>query len=222
LICSHEAGLYPPGLPSPDNIENTERSSLISRKLVIQLFVVAATILIARLAFDLTSAAAYVYPELDFGQSGVAFAIFVVGVLCVLMLALARLYQRRLIEGVALLIICYVPFSFNDTVSRHFWKFRIHKPEYQSIIQTDPGSPPKYRVFNWGNRNTQLMGGGVITEGIVYDESGDIARWSPEWIERRSDSPPEDRWVTEHSTYPSCKRRTEPFGDHFYYVSEEC
>jgi hypothetical protein len=57
------------------------------------------------------------------------------------------------------------------------------------------------------------MCGGFIIEGIVYDE---IARWSPEWIKRRSDLSPEDRWVTELSTYPSCIRRTEPFGEHFY------
>jgi hypothetical protein len=222
LIGSDEAGLYAPGLPWPDNVENTEGSSLISRKLAIRILAVAATIIIARLAFDLTSAAAYVYPELDFGPNSMVFVIFVVAVSYVLIIALVRLFQGRLLEGVALLIICYVPLSFNDAVDRHFWKFRIHKAEYQSIIQADPGSAPKYRVFNWGNRNTQLMGGGIIIEGIVYDESDDIARWSPEWIERRSDPPPEDRWVAERSTHPSCKRRTEPFGNHFYYVSEEC
>ena len=120
------------------------------------------------------------------------------------------------------MIICYIPFSFDDTINRQFWKFRIHRSEYQAIVQTDPSSPPKFRVFNWGNRNTLLMGGGVISEAIVYDESGDIARWSPEWIEQRSNPLPEDRWVTQPSEYPSCKRRTEPFGGHFYYVSEEC
>jgi hypothetical protein len=205
-----------------DDIENTEGSSLISRKLAIQILAVAAAIIVARLALDLASAAVYVYPEFDFGQSGVALIALFVAVSWVLTLALIRLCQRRLVEGAVLLIVCYIPFSFNDAVDRHFWKFRIHKPEYQSIMQTDPGSPPRYRVFNWGNRNTQWMGGGFIIEGIVYDESDGIARWSPEWIERRSDSTPEDRWVTERSSCPSRKRRTEPFGDHFYYVSEEC
>jgi hypothetical protein len=120
------------------------------------------------------------------------------------------------------LIVCCIPFSFSDIINRHVWKFRIHKPEYQSIVQADPAPPPKYRVFNWVNRNTQLMGGGVIIKGVVYDDSDEIARWSPEWIERRFAPSPEDRWVTQPSTYPSCKRRTEPFGEHFYYVSEEC
>jgi hypothetical protein len=157
---------------------------LISRKSVIEIFVAASILIIARLVFDLASAAAYVYPELDFGQNGVAFFIFIVTVPCVLIFGLVRLFQRRILEGVALLIICYVPFSFNDAINRHFWKFQIHKSEYRSILLTDPGPLPKYRVFNWGNRNTQLMGGGVLIEGIVYDESDEIAQWSPEWIER--------------------------------------
>jgi hypothetical protein len=195
---------------------------LISRKSIIQPFVVVATILIARVAFDLTSAAAYVYPEFDFGQSGVALVIFVVGLACVLILALARLYQMRFFEGVALLFICYAPLSFDDTINRQFWKFSIHKLAYQSVMQIDPGPLPKYRVFNWGNRNTQLWGGGFIVEGVVYDESDDLARWSPEWTVRRSGPPPEDRWITIPPQYPSCNRRVEPLGEHFYYVSDEC
>jgi hypothetical protein len=121
-----------------------------------------------------------------------------------------------------LLIICYVPLSFNDVIDRQFWKFSIHKSAYQSIVQTDPDLLPKYRVFNWGNRNTQLWGGGFIVEGIVYDESDDLARWSPEWIVRRSDPLPEDRWITIPPEYQSCKRRIKPLGEHFYYVSDEC
>ena len=180
--------------------------------------------IVARLAFDLTSAAAYVYPEFDFGQNRLAFIIFIAAVLCAPIFVVVRLFQGRLVEGAALLMICYIPFSFNDTINREFWKFQIHRSEYQAIVQADPSSPPKFRVFNWGNRNTSL-GGGVIFEAIVYDESGDIARWSSEWIGRRSNPSPEDRWITQPSDpskYPSCKRRTESFGEHFYYVSEEC
>jgi hypothetical protein len=195
---------------------------LISRKLVIEIFAVAAILIVAWLTVDLTSAAAYVYPEFDFRQNVIAFVILIVAVLCVLIFALVRLFQRRLLEGFVLLIICYVPFSFNDAINRYFWKFRIHKSEYQSIMQADPGLPPKYRIFNWGNRNTQLMGGGVIIEGIVYDESDEIVRWSPDWIERRPNPSPEDQWITAPSAYPACKRHTESFGEHFYYVSEEC
>ena len=188
---------------------------------MIQIIAVFVVMLAARLAFDFTSAAAYVYPQFEFGQNIIAFVTLVVSISCVLILALVRLLKRRLLEGVALLIISGLPFSFNDTVNRHFWKFRIHKAQYQSIMHTDSSPPPKYRVFNWGNRNTTL-GGGVLFEAIVYDESGDIARWSPGWIDRRLDPLPEDRWITEPSTHSSCKRRTESFAAHFYYVSEEC
>src|SRR5882724_7638537 len=133
-----------------------EGSNLISRKSVIEILVAASILIIARLAFDFTWATAHVYPEFDFGQSRIAFVIFVVAVPCVLIFASVRLFQKHVVEAVVLLIVCYVPFSFNDVVNRHFWKFQIHKSEYQSIVQADPGQPPKYRVFNWGNRNTQL------------------------------------------------------------------
>jgi hypothetical protein len=192
---------------------------VISQKLAIQTLAVAATIIIVRLLFDLTSALAYVYPEFDFGQNSIAFVFLLVAVACVLTFAVVRIFQKRFVEGVTLLIVCWFPFSFNDVVNRQFWKFKTHKLEYQSIMQADVGLPPRFRIFNWGNRNTHL-GGGVLFEAIVYDESDNIALWSPEWIERRSNPLPEDRWITESST--SCKRRTESFGEHFYYVSEEC
>lgn len=195
---------------------------MISRDLTIRLLAVAVILIIIRLVADFTSAAAYVYPEFDFGQKAIAFVIFILAVPSVLIFSLVRLFQRRLVEAGILLVICYFPFSFDDAVNRQFWKFRIHKAEYQSIVEADPGGPPKYRIFNWGNRNTQLIGGGVIVDGIVYDESDELARWSPEWIEPRSDPSPEDRWITAPPGYPSCRRRTEPFGGHFYYVSEEC
>ena len=195
---------------------------MFSREMAIRMLLIGALLVIARLAVDFTAAAAYVFPEFDVGQKDIAFVIFILAVPCVLILALVRLFQKRLVEAGGLLIICCLPFSFDETLNRQLWKFRIHKSDYQSIMQSDPGPPPKYRVFNWGNRNTQLMGGGVLFEAIVYDESNDIALWSPEWGGRRSNPSPEDRWITMPSAYPSCKRRTEPFGDHFYYVSEEC
>lgn len=195
---------------------------MITRKSTIRLLWVAAFLIVARLVFDLTSAAAYVYPEFDFGQNGIAFVVFILAVLSVLALALVRLFQKRLVEASGLVIICYFPFSFDEAVDRQSWKFRIHKSQYQSIMQVDRGPPPKYRVFNWGNRNTQLIGGGVIVEAVVYDESDQIGRWSAEWIEPRSSPSPEDQWITAPSSYPSCKRRVTALGNHFYYVAEEC
>jgi hypothetical protein len=66
------------------------------------------------------------------------------------------------------------------------------------------------------------MGGGVLIEGIVYDESDDFARWSPEWTEHRANLSLDDRWIAAPSKYPSRKMRIEPFGGHYYYVAEEC
>jgi hypothetical protein len=88
----------------------TFTSNVISRKSAIEILVVTSILIIARLAFDVTSAAAYVYPEFDFGQSRIAFVIFVVAVPWVLILASVRLFQKHVVEAVALLIVCYVPF----------------------------------------------------------------------------------------------------------------
>lgn len=202
-------------------------NSLILRRSAIQILALGALLIGARLAVDFTSAAAYVYPDFDFGQFWFAFLLFLVSLLFVAILAIVRLFQRRFIDGLVLIAVLCVPFSFKDAVDRHYWKFRIHKSEYQSAIQADPGPSPKYRVFNWGNRNTHLMGGGYIIEGVIYDESDEIARSSearsPEWIERRANPSRADYWVTVLPTpYPSCKRLTKPLGGHFYYLSEEC
>jgi hypothetical protein len=194
---------------------------LISRRSIIQILVLGALLIGLRLAVDLTSAAAYVYPEYDFGQFWFAFLSFLASLLFVAIFAIVRLFRRRFIEGLALIAVLCAPFLFKDAVDRHYWKFQIHKSEYQSAIQADPSPSPKYRVFNWGNRNTHLMGGGFIIEGVVYDESDEITRSSPDWIERRSNPSPEDRWVTARPD-PACHRRTEFLGEHFYYVSEEC
>ncbi len=194
---------------------------MISRRSIIQLLALGALLLGVRLAVDLTSAAAYAYPEYDFGQFWFAFLLFLTLLLFVAGFAIVRFFRKRFIEGLALLAIFCAPFLFKDSVDRHYWKFRIHKSEYQSAIQADPDPPPKYRVFNWGNRNTHLMGGGVIFEAIVYDETDEIGRWSPEWLEHRSSQSPEDRWITTLPS-PSCSRRTKSLGQHFYYVSAEC
>jgi hypothetical protein len=199
---------------------------LNSRRSAIQLFAVAALLIGARLATDLSSAAAYVYPEFDFGQFWAALLLFLVSLLFAAILAVIRLFQRRFIEALVLFVVLCVPFSFKDAFDRHYWKFQIHKSEYQSAIKDDAQPSPKFRVFDWGNRNTGL-GGGVIFEAIIYDESDEIARpaeaRSFDWIKRRANSPPADYWITTRPTsYPACKRLTKTFGSHFYYLSDEC
>lgn len=202
-------------------------NSLISRRSAIQILALGALLVGTRLAVDLTSAAAYVYPDSDFGQFWLAFLLFLASLVFVAILAAVRLYRRRFVEGLVLLVVFCAPFLFKDVVDRHYWKFRIHKSEYLTTIQADTSPSPKYRVFNWGNRNTHPMGGGFIIEGVVYDESDEITRApdarSSEWIKRRSNPSKEDYWVTEPSkSYFRCKRQIESFGDHFYYLSEEC
>jgi hypothetical protein len=195
--------------------------TLNSRRSAIQLFAVAALLIGARLATDLSSAAAYVYPDFDFGQFWIALSLFLVSLLFAAILVVVRLFQRRFIEALVLFVVLCVPFSFKDAFDRHYWKFQIHKSEYGSTIQNDPSPSPKFRVFNWGNRNTHSMGGGVIFEAIIYDETDEVARLPPDSMQRRSSPSPEDRWITAPLN-PSCKRRTETLGKHFYYVSEEC
>lgn len=203
------------------------RNRLIPRRPAIQILVLCALLVGSRLAVDFTSAAAYVYPDLDFGQFWLALLLFLASLVFVAILAIVRLFGRRFIEGLALLVAFCAPFLFNDAVDKHHWKFRIHKLEYLAAIRADAGPSPKYRVFNWGNRNTHPMGGGFIIEGIVYDESDEIARGpdarTSEWVGRRSNPSKEDYWVTQFSKSEArCKRRIEPFEEHFYYISEEC
>jgi hypothetical protein len=199
---------------------------LISKRSIIQILALGALLLGARLVVDLTSAAAYVYPEYDFGQFWLALLLFLGSLLSIAVLAIVRLFRRRFIEGLVLFIVLCIPFSFKDAFDRHYWKFQIHKSEYQSAIKADAQPVPKYRVFDWGNRNTGL-GGGVIFEAIVYDESDEIARppeaRSLDWINRQANSSPAGTWITTRPTsYPACKRLIKSGGDHFYYLSEEC
>ncbi|WP_375415512.1 hypothetical protein [uncultured Bradyrhizobium sp.] len=202
-------------------------SGLISRRSAIRILGLGALLVGARLAVDFTSAAAYVYPEYDFGQFWLAFLLFIGSLLVVVILAFVRFFQRRFIESLIVLALLCMPFSFREVVDRHYWKFRIHKSDYQSAVQNETGPSPKYRVFNWGNRNTHLWGGGYIIEGIVYDESDEVAlpleRRSFQWINRRAHPSSSDRWVTTlPERYPACKRIIKPLGEHFYYLSEEC
>ena len=199
---------------------------LNSRRSIIQLFAVAALLIGARLAIDFSSAAGYVYPDFDFGQFWIALLLFLLLLLFAASLAIVRVFQKRFIEALLLFVVLCVPFSFKDFFDKHYWKFQIHKSEYQTAIKADAQSMPKYRVFDWGNRNTGL-GGGIIFEAIVYDESDETARppeaRSLDWINRQAKSPSAGNWITTRPTsYPVCKRLTKSFGDHFYYLSEEC
>jgi hypothetical protein len=200
---------------------------LISRTSIIRILAAAALLIGARLAIDFSAAAAYVYPEYDFGQFWFAFLLLIVSLVFVLVVAIRRLFEKQYFESLVLLLILASPFSFKKIVDEHYWKFGLHRSAYQSTIQADPAPSPKYHVFSWGNRNTNLVGGGFLVEAVIYDESDEIARtpgtWSAEWIRRRSNPSSEDLWITQvPKSYPQCKRNTQSLAGHFYYVSEEC
>jgi len=204
----------------------SDAPGLTPRRATIHLVAIVGLLFCARLLFDFASASAYVYPEADFGQSGLLLLILGLMLLFVLILACIRVLQKRFVEGLVLFMALCIPFLFSDLIDRRYWKFQINKPMYQSAVVADQSSTPKYKVFNWGNRNTSL-GGGYLVEGIVYDESDEIARApdsrSAAWKERHSNPSPDDRWVTaSRSSYPICKMIVRSLGDHFFYVSEEC
>lgn len=197
----------------------------VSRKSIIQIVGVAALLVGARVAHDLAVATAFAYPEYDFGQRGFAFLAVLAALAFTFVLAGVRAFQLRPIETLALLALLFLPFSFNETFDKDYWRFSVHKPEYQSIVQTDPSPSPKYRVFDWGNRSPPF-GAGVTLEAIVFDESDEISRTpeyrSAEWLKREPSPPLGIRWITAPDAYPMCKRQTKPFGEHFYYVSQVC
>jgi hypothetical protein len=201
------------------------RGISVSRTSIIKIIGVAALLAGARVAHDLAVAAAFAYPEYDFGQRGFAFFAVLAALIFTFVLAGIRAVQHRPIETLALLALLLLPFSFNETFDKDYWRFRIHKPEYQSIIQTDVMPSSKYRVFDWGNRSPPF-GAGVAFEAIVFDESDEISRTpeyrSAEWLKHELNARPEIRWITAPDADPRCERRTKSFGEHFYYVSKEC
>src|SRR5438128_110204 len=90
----------------------------------LQILFAALFLLVTRIWFDITSAANYVYPESVFGASVPLALLFLVGLPGVIIFSVVRFFQRRFIEGFALAAILYIPFSFNEIVDRHNWKFR--------------------------------------------------------------------------------------------------
>lgn len=166
-----------------------------------------ALLCVARLSFDVMSAAAYVYPDSDFYQPGLA--LFVLGwtLLAAFGFASIRLVQKKfMVGGSILLAVLCTPFFFRDAVDRQVWKFNANKSEYVQAIRADKSPAPRYRTFDWGNRNVSF-GGGVVFERIVYDESDEEPK----------------RWLAViPSLHPSCRRSAKSLGDHFYYTSEEC
>jgi len=238
LVATIASGLVPAFLSSRGNAAeimkeggrgNSSRLvNVITRVLVVgQIALTAALLIAARLIFELLLAIGIVYRGTTVDQPILAFGILIASLLCVIALAFVRLTQKQIVLGLLLLCLCYVPFAIPPMIDPSYLRFWINKASYLAIMESDRSPPPKYRVFSWGNHNT-TFGGGVVFQAIVYDESDEIGRApgarSLNWIERRSNPSAEDRWIyTTPDKYSySCRRRTAPLGEHFYYVEEEC
>jgi hypothetical protein len=184
-----------------------------------------------RLTWDASRAASYVFPQYDLSHWLIFLLLFelllVTLLLCALVLAVRRLFQRRLPESLGVLAVLALSIWPADLIDGPTCKFLLHRSEYRSAVSADQTASTRYRVFSWGNRNTQLWGGGVIFEAIVYDESDEIVRppqsWSAGWLQRRQLESKENLWITEiREGYPPCRKRVKNLDAHFYFVSEEC
>jgi hypothetical protein len=149
--------------------------------------------------------------------------VFLVHVITVIV----RIFQRRFVEALIVLAGWAIAVAFIAYVSinREYWRFVRHQSEYQAAVQSDSSAPPRFRVFDWGNRGGDF-GSTITFEAIVYDESGEIARpaglRSKDWPGHQFEFPPGLRWIIE----PQCTWRAKSVGEHFYYVAyaipEEC
>jgi hypothetical protein len=189
--------------------------------------VFSAIILISiRIAFDFASASAFVYPDRDYGQSGIALAMLLLALLATIVFALIRLLQGKWIASGLLIAVLLIPFSFKDVVDRVGWRFHANEQSYRSRVLADAGQLPKFIVFPWENRGSPLTGGGLLLSAVVYDESDEITKdWgqrSASWKTRRDLAPSDESWLVHPSGAPSCHRIMRPLSGHFYYVADQC
>jgi hypothetical protein len=196
--------------------ERITRAFTITKRGIAEVILAVSLLWVSLVIFELASAAAYVYPNYDYGQAGWALVFLCVVAISLFILSVVRLIQLRilmvvLIAGTFWLIVLYPP-----TPDRIRWKFNTYKAAYVEAINGGPATQPKFKIFDWGNRNTGLVGS-VEFEAIVYDERDSII----EWKDRPDAATPENRWITADEKYP-CKKSTKSLGEHFYYVSEFC
>jgi hypothetical protein len=192
-------------------------------KSVARVVIPAALLIIATLVFEFASAAAYVYPELDLGQSGFALVLLAATWIATAIFSIICLWKKRVVTSLLILSALAAPILLSNVVDRAYWKFSNNKSEYLRQIDRETGSSPKYKIFDWGNRNTSL-GGGVEFEAVVFDEMDDLVRparlRSPDWRGNPGLALPHERWIAAEP--PDCKRQIKSFGEHFYYVVQAC
>jgi hypothetical protein len=202
-------------------------NELGARKFIVQLLAIAALMVAARFGFEFLLTLGFVYRDSIFDQAVLAFGILLMPMLFVVIFAIIRLAEKKFVLGFLSLVMVCIPFVIPPVLDPAYWKFRANRSSYVLAVKADPSPQPKYLVFSWGNYNT-TFGGGVVFQAIVYDESDEISlapdARSAGWITRRSNWPPEDRWiyVLPGKYSYTCKRRTVPFSGHFFYVEEQC
>lgn len=196
--------------------ERIKRSFRLTKRGAVEVLLTAGLLWSSLFAFKIAWASAYAYPHYDYGQTGWAFFLLVCVIIGLIFFSIICLIRGRLLN-VLLMVGAFCLILFNQSTPDSLrWKFNTFKASYWEAINADPVAQPKFKLFDWGNRNTGL-GGGVEFEAIVYDESDKIEGWK-----HRSVVPkPELRWITDGEV-ANCRKNIRSLGEHFYYVSEFC
>jgi hypothetical protein len=142
----------------------------------------------------------------------------------VFIFALVRLIQCRFSAAGLLLVALFVPWEFPDLSDRVAWRFRVNENSYQS--QVHGAEMPRFVVFPWDNVNTSLAGGGFRLSAVVFDRDDQIikpwAQRTPSWNDLADQLTAGASWLAHPASGPTCRRTTRSFGEHFYYVADEC
>src|ERR1700756_4625681 len=109
-----------------------------------------ALLLAAGLGVNATGGANHVFPAHQFGQSLVAFLLFLVLLVAALPLGIRRLLRKRFVEALAMSAAVVGAIWFDSPGAGAYLKFLLHRSEYRSMVQADETASPKYRVFSWG------------------------------------------------------------------------
>ena len=208
---------------------SSSRPASLRRRIICSFFLAIFPV-VWIVALELTTTIDYAIVEKEPG-------LFVLGVflllgipvifLVLLIVAVVKIFRARFLEAGATLIGCAagVACLLYLSLDKQYWKFSRYQSQYQAVLDSDRSAPPRFRVFDWGNRGGSF-GSTITFEAVVYDESGEIMRpvgfQSKEWKGHQFNFAPEVRWVIE----PHCGRRVKALGGHFYYVAnslpEEC
>src|ERR1700750_1861790 len=94
-----------------------------------------ALLLAAGVAVTATRAANYVFPAYEFGQSLVAFLMFLVLLVAALPLVIRRLLQKRFVEALAMSAAVVASIWLDSPGAGAYLKFLLLRSEYRSMVQ---------------------------------------------------------------------------------------